>query len=207
MIRLVALSALCAVLATPAWAGDGAEPRPRLVTGGLNLSQPDHGLLPAANATLPLYSTGGFSVGTLAPSVTGEAGDRMVLGGYAAYAFRDFQFSSSLSDTGRDGRSADFSAAYTGGVGGVDGIASVRLGYDWGRAQAFSLNPAQMGNTAFGGYGGGRQSGGDLSLSFSFMHDVTPALSFGGFAAATKSDSDHEKDSGVSFGAGLGYRF
>lgn len=188
------LPIVCVLAALPAWA---EEARPRLVAGGMNLSQPD--------LRTELYSTkGGFSAGAVSDNSAGSSG-RMALGGYAAYAFQDLKLSSSFKGAG-DTSVADFSAAYTGF--GVDSTASFRLGYEWGGSQSFSVNPTQMGLSAFSGAYDPNRSMGDLSMTLSFTHDVTPSFSLGGFASAVRSDEDHSQpENSLRFGAGLGVKF
>ncbi|MBC7905627.1 MAG: hypothetical protein H7Y60_02635 [Rhodospirillaceae bacterium] len=197
MLKRFAFVVSCILVAAPAVAGEAA--RPRLVAGGMDLSQPE--------LRTELFTKGAFSAGAVADSTPTEHGrERMALGGYAAYAFRDLKFSSSLKGDSV-ASSADFSASYLGGVMGVDGIASAKLGYQWGKQQAFSVNPAQAGLSAFSGSYDPSRPVGDLSLTLSFTHDVTPSLSLGGFAAATRKDDDREPESGLRFGAGVGYKF
>lgn len=183
----------CVLAALPAWA---EEARPRLVAGGMNLSQPD--------LRTELYSTkGGFSAGAVSDS-SGSANGRMALGGYAAYAFHDVKLSSSLKSG--DTSVADFSAAYTGF--GVDSTAAFRLGYEWGTPQSFSVNPSQAGLSAFSGAYDPNRTMGDLSMTLSFTHDITPSFSLGGFASAVRSDEEHNQpENSLRFGAGLGVKF
>lgn len=188
------LPTLCLLAALPAWA---EEARPRLVAGGMNLSQSD--------IRLELYSAkNGFSVGATSDGASAERG-RMALGGYAAYAFSDVKLSSSLKG-GADTSVADFSAAYTGF--GPDSTAAFRLGYEWGSTPAFSVNPAQLGLSAFAGAYDPNRSVGDLSMTLSFTHEFTPSLSFGGFASAVRKDDDRSPpENSLRVGAGLGYKF
>lgn len=198
MLKRSALLLSCLLAATPALAGEPA--RPRLVVGGMDLSQPE--------VRTELFSKGAFSAGSVSDGSGGDRGrERMALGGYAAYAFRDLQLSSSLKGDASTSM-ADLGAAYMGGVMGIEGVAALRLGYEWGRPQAFSVNPAQAGLSAFTrGYDPTRPMG-DLSLTLSFTHDVTPSLSLGGFAAANRKDDDRDgSETGLRFGAGLGYKF
>ena len=193
MFKRLALTCLCLLAALPARAG---EERPRLVIGGLNLND---GALHTE-----LYATkGGFSAGTVSDG--GLVPGRMALGGYAAFAFPDVTVSSSLKGDGIS-TMADFSAAYAGF--GPDSVAAFRLGYEMGRAQAFSVNPAQAGLSAFSGAYDPTHSVGDLSLTLSFTHDVTPSLSLGGFAAAGRQEGEHTApENSLRFGAGVGYKF
>lgn len=193
MLKRSLLTVACLLAAQSGWA---EEARPRLVVGGMNLAQPE--------TRTELYAAkNGFSAGAASELATSERG-RMALGGYTAYAFQDFKLSTSLKGAG-DNSVADFSAAYSGFAGST---AAFRLGYEWGNTQAFSVNPAQAGLSAFtGGYDANR-SVGDLSMTLSFTHDVTPSLSFGGFAAATRSKEDERTpENSLRFGAGLGYKF
>ncbi|MCR6632682.1 MAG: hypothetical protein NVV74_23040 [Magnetospirillum sp.] len=153
-----------------------------------------------------LFSRGAFSAGAVSDSTPTDRGqDRLALGGYAAYAFQDVTLYSSLKGDA-DTSAASFSAAYTGF--GVDNVAALRLGYEWGRTQAFSLNPAQAGLSAFAGVTEPGRPVGDLSLTLSFTREVTPSLSFGGFAAAGRNkDEDGTTENSLRFGAGLGYKF
>lgn len=193
MLKRSALVLACLLAAHSAWAG---EARPRLVVGGMNLSQPEL-------RTELFAAKNGFSAGAVSDTSAPERG-RMALGGYTAYAFKDFQLATALK--GGDTSSAEFSAAYTGF--GADSTAAFRFGYEWGNVQSFSVNPAQVGLSAFtSGYDANR-SVGDLSMTLSFTHDVTPSLSFGGFAAASRKDDERTApENSLRFGAGLGYKF
>jgi hypothetical protein len=199
MLIRAALLALCGLAAAPAFAGEA--PRPRLVVGGIDLSQPE--------IRNEMFEAGAFSAGTVSGTASERGGERaMVMGGYAAYAFRDLQFSSSLKGNSSVS-SADFGASYDGTVMGVEGIAAFRLGYEWGAMPlAFSVNPAQSGLSAFGpGYDPTRPTS-DLSLTFSFTHEVTPALSLGGFATAGRQGEEGQQpESSLRFGAGVGLKF
>lgn len=184
---------LCLAAALPAWAEDA---RPRLVAGGMSLTEPE--------LRTELFAKGGFSAGAAAgaENPAGERG-RMALGGYAAYAFNDFKLSSSLKG-GADANSAEFSAAYA-GLGG--GVAALRLGYDWGRSPAFSINPAQAGLSVYSGALNPGRAYGDASVSLSYTQDITPSLSWGGFAAAGRKDDAISTENSVRIGAGLGLKF
>lgn len=193
MFKCLAPTCLCLLAALPAWAGDV---RPRLVVGGMSLNG-------GALHTELYGGKGGFSAGTVSDGAGGQG--RMALGGYAAYAFPDVTVRSSLRGDG-DTTVADFSAAYAGF--GPDSVAAFRLGYELGRAQAFSVNPAQAGLSAFSGAYDPSRSVGDLSLTLSFTHDVTPSLSLGGFAAAGRQEGEHSApENSLRFGAGVGYKF
>lgn len=193
MVTRLLFATVCLFAASSAWA---EEARPRLVAGGMSLS--------GSELRTELYGHKGFSAGAVSDGAGAERG-RMALGGYAAYAFSDVRLSSSLMGD-RDTTIADFSAAYAGF--GPDSVAAFRLGYELGRSQAFSVNPAQAGLSAFsGGYDPSRPVG-DLSLTLSFTHDVTPALSLGGFAAAGRTEEEHSApENSLRFGAGVGYKF
>lgn len=199
MLFRAVLLALCGLAVTPAFAGEVA--RPRLVVGGMNLSQPE--------IRNEMFSAGGFSAGVVSDTATADrGGDRLAVGGYAAYAFSDLQLSSSLKGDA-DMSAADFGASYTGGVLGFEGIAAFRLGYEWGGTpQAFSINPAQIGLSAFNGAYDPTRTLGDLSLTLSFSHDITPGVSLGGFAAASRAGEEGQPaESSLRFGAGLGLKF
>jgi hypothetical protein len=191
--RLVFATA-CLIAASSAVRAE--DERPRLVAGGMTLA--------GSELRTELYGAKGFSAGTVSDGAGVERG-RMALGGYVAYAFQDVRLFSSLRGD-RDSTVADFSAAYAGF--GADSVAAFRLGYELGRAQAFSVNPAQAGLSAFtGGYDPGRPVG-DLSLTLSFTHDVTPSLSLGGFAAASRTEGEQTPpENSLRIGAGVGYKF
>lgn len=193
MFKRTALTVLC-LFAAPAWADDA---RPRLVVGGMSLT-------PSEQQVELFAGKGGFSAGAASDSSASERG-RMALGGYTAYAFQDLKLSSALVGDGSLS-AASFAAAYAGF--GADSVAAFRLGYEWGRAQAFSVNPAQAGLSAYtGGYDPARPLG-DLSMTLSFTHDVTPSLSLGGFAAASRKEDEHSApENSLRFGAGLGVKF
>lgn len=199
MLMRVLAPVLCALAAAPALAGEPA--RPRLVVGGMDLSQPE--------IRNELFSAGNFSAGAVSGS--SAAADRnggLTMGGYAAYAFRDLQFSSSVKGNA-EASAADFGASYVGDVMGVTGIAAFRLGYEWGAMPlAFSVNPAQAGLSAFNGAYDPTRPASDLSLTLSFTHDVTPSLSLGGFAAAGRQEEEGQPvESSLRFGAGVGLKF
>lgn len=198
MLQRFTLVVSCLLVAAPAVAAETV--RPRLVTGGMDLSQPE--------LRTELFATGAFSAGAVADATPTEHGrERMALGGYAAYAFRDLTLSSSLKGDA-SASNADFNLSYLGGIMGVTGIASAKLGYQWGaKQQAFSPNPAQSGLAAFSGGYDMTQPISDLSLTLSFTHDVTPSLSLGGFAAASRKDDTRETEPSLRFGAGVGYKF
>lgn len=198
MIRFVSACCLSLLAAFPAMAGE----RPRLVAGGVDLSQPDTLAGRGNEVRTEVLSLGRFSLGAVSEApAAGAVTERMALGGFAAYSFDDVKLATSLKgDAG--GMGADLSAAYDGSVMGIDGTTAVKLGYEWARPSTFSLNPSQPGYEAY-------RPAGDLSLSLSWTHDVTPSLSFSGFAAATRTRDDDSVgyEPGFRLGAGLGYRF
>jgi hypothetical protein len=193
-MRLIAAFCVLALAAAPAFAGE----RPRLVGGGTDLLRADFSRgAGAGSSQVELYGTDNFSAG----AVTGP--ERMSLGGYASYLFNDMRLTTSLKGD-EAGRSAHFDASYSSVFFGIDGTAAFRIGYEWGGESGFSPNPAQMGVNVFDGL----RPGSDLSLSLSLTHDVTPAFSLGGFAAASQGDSDaFRTPSEFTLGAGLGLKF
>lgn len=199
MQKLIAILALGGLLASPAIAGE--IKKPRLVAGGMNLSQ--------SAEQAELFNSGDFSAGAIAdaPLSSDKAPDRMVMGGYAAYAFRDLQISSSLKGDSL-GSIADFGASYHGEVLGVNGVTSLRLGYEWNKPLAFSPNATQLGMSAYSEGNDPTRSAADMSLTLSFTHDITPSFSLGGFAAATRTDEEGQQPANdLRFGAGLGLKF
>ena len=184
-------AALCLLVAAPAFAGEVAGPS-HLTVGGYDLGM--------AERRSEVLEDGGLSLG----AVTATPG-RLASGGYLAYALRDYTLSSSLAgDTA--GNSAGLSAAYSGSLLGAQGIAALRLGYDWTRPVPFSPNASQPGSSLLDV----PRSGPSLSLSWS--HDVTPGLSLGGFATAGRlqpngpvAPFDDSPDFRV--GAGFGVKF
>lgn len=193
-LALVAFSLLMA--ASPV----SAQERVRLTPGGFSLAQPDLPQPGAAEVRTELFRRGGVSLGALSDSAPSDTGaDRLALGGYAAYGFSDYRLSSSLKGDG-DRVAADLSAAYR---SPMDGTAAVTLGYERARPSAFSLNPSQR---DLAGYEGYRPSG-DLSVSLSWSHDVTPGLTLGGSAGAVRGGEDGEGGPGFRLGAGVGYKF
>jgi|GEM_PF-2862150 hypothetical protein len=199
MLMRAVLLVLCGLASAPAFAGEAA--RPRLVVGGMDLSHPE--------IRNEMFAAGDFSAGSVSGmSVMPDRNGGLIMGGYAAYAFHDLQFSSSLKGNSSVS-AADFGASYDGGILGLEGIAAFRLGYEWGALpQAFSVNPAQAGLSDLDGIYDPTRPVSDLSLTFSFTHDVTPALSLGGFAAAGRQGEDgQEPESSLRFGAGVGVKF
>lgn len=203
MIRFVALLPLCLLAAAPACAGDAG--RPRLVPGSGSLSLPSFGNDDRAE----FLSSGGFSLGALSAPLggagaagTGGGGDGLAVGGYATYGTDWLRLSSSLRG-GQGTGAADLTASQQVAPWGVEGVAAINLGYQWTQVGSFSLNPAQLGVSS-----GNLGQANDLSLSLSFTHDLTPAFSMGGFAAASRGeDSDSQNNAGLHFGAGLELKF
>lgn len=176
--------------AVPAAAAD----RPRLVLGGLG-----------NEVRTDLHTLGAARIGAVAEATSAmmlSGRDRLALGGYVAYDLNDYRFTSSLRG-GEGSMTADLSASTATPVLGVAGVTQLRLGADWTRPQAFSLNASQPALAGFDGYG----PSGDLSLSLSWTRDITPGLSLGGVAAATRPLSTVSETGGFVLGAGLGYRF
>lgn len=191
-MKAFAVLGLVMLAACPAFAGD----KPRLVTGSVAPGQP---VLAAPDNRAELFATGGFSLGAVSGAAGGDPAPRM--GGYAAYSLDAMRLSSSIRGDG-GGAMADVSAAYAGGVMGIDGTAALTLGLERARPLAFSPNPMQTGLI-----GAETRPTEDLSLSLSFTHALSPAMSLGGFAAATRSEEDDTVHSGFRLGAGLGVKF
>lgn len=192
-MKAFAVIGLVMLAAFPAFAGD----KPRLVTGSLAAGQPP---LAATELRAEMFSTGGFSLGAVT-SQTATPSEPPRLGGYAAYSFDAMRLSSSIKGDGT-GTGADLTASYAGPVMGMDATAALTLGYERARPLAFSPNPMQTGLI-----GAETRPSDDLSVSLSFTHSVSPAMSLGGFAAATRSDEDESSHSGFKLGAGLGVKF
>ncbi len=190
MARALIFPILCLALAVagaPARAGE-AGAAPQLVVGRADLGMTDQ--------QIPLYGSNSLSVGTLA---TRPGNDRLALGGYVDYAVTDFRLSSSWrnADTGM---AANLAAIYSGPLVGQNDSAALKLGYDWGHA--FSPNANQPGITAV------EPLQPSLSLTLSWRHDVTPAVSLDGFAAASRSSTPEDLNQpDIHVGAGLGVKF
>ena len=165
-------------------------------------------------AQSPMLTHGGFSLGTVVETTppistlglpfASERG-ALAVGGDVAYGRGDMRLSSSLRSDGSAAK-ADISAAYSGILLGTGNIAALRLGAARTRPQEFSLNPQQPGMAYTDPYG----SSGDLNLSLSLMHQVTPTLSVGGTAGASRpswAESSSGSSPGFMLGAGMGYRF
>ncbi|CAA7612821.1 hypothetical protein [Magnetospirillum sp. UT-4] len=196
MRTLVAVALLLAA-AAPAFAGEPG--RSRLVAGGIDP------LDTAGGTRAELLTAGPFSFGAQSDATAGH----MALGGFVAYAVQDTLSLSSSLMSAPSGQaytaSADIVAAYSGGLLGLDGTTALRLGYDWattGGTFSPNLQHSVLGDAGY------HPAAGDLSLSLSFTHPVTPSLSLGGFAAASRAE--YESGAGESdfrLGAGLGVRF
>jgi hypothetical protein len=209
MVRRLYILMLATLLAAPAAA---AEQRPRLVQGGADLFQGERLRLAGGEVRTEVLSKGALSVGAVVDAgQTASPGiglpfdggrDRLALGGYVGYAFRGTYLSSSLKNSGTT-TSADLSAAYAGGLLGLDGVTSLKLGADWTRPSSFSPNPSQANPASLDA----SRLGGDVNLSVSLMHDVTPSFSLGGVAAASRPTTPDAPPAGFMLGAGVGYRF
>ncbi|BAE49387.1 hypothetical protein amb0583 [Paramagnetospirillum magneticum AMB-1] len=213
-------SALFTVLALPLWAAGAADsaelsPAARLVPGGgaVRAEAPAFGL---GETRLPLISAGKLSAGALSgptsslsghPLAFGLPGSQLAVGGYVAFGGSGAQLSSSLRSDGAT-RAAEMAASWGGGVLGNDSRAALSLGVsstDWSRISPNSQHPAL---TLADPYRGGARGGGsDINMSLSLIHQVSPSFSVGGMAGANRSNSAESAGSGVTLGAGLGYRF
>lgn len=202
MKALVASALSLLLLATPAWAGEGA--RVRLVPGG-NVN----GLtLPGADSKAPVYVNGGFSVGAMSVPLgsigLGQDSDHSV-GGYASYSADWLRLTSTLRNNG-GAAIADLSASRTlDSLGLSSSTAALTLGRQWTAPAGYSFTPGQPASLS----GGDDSHLADWSLSLSFTHDVTPFLSLGGFAAATHGEDGDSGANGsdLRLGAGLGLKF
>jgi len=203
---------LFAILALPLWAvgtADSAElsPAARLVPGGgaARIESPAFGL---GETRIPLASSGKVSAGALSGSSSGLSGSPLALGlpgsplavgGYVAYGSANAQLSSSLRSDGISS-GANVAASWAGGALGADSRASLSLGInhtDWGRFSPNSQYQAMSG----GPYGN------DINMSLSLTHQVSPSFSVGGMAGANRASGAEPPGTGLSVGAGLGYRF
>ncbi|KIL97319.1 hypothetical protein CCC_00380 [Paramagnetospirillum magnetotacticum MS-1] len=207
-----ARSALFAILALPLWAvgsADSAElsPTARLVPGGggARAETPVFGL---GETQLPLASSGKLSVGTLSgpsaglsghPLAFGLPGSPLAVGGYVAYGGASSQLSSSLRSDGLS-RGANLAASWGGGVLGNDSRAALALG-----VSRISPNTQQPSLTLADPYRAG--TGTEINMSLSLIHQVSPSFSVGGMAGANRSNGTESSGTGLSLGAGLGYRF
>jgi hypothetical protein len=203
MLFRVALAALALLAALPAAAAD----RPRLVLGTLDGGQPGFLRMDGGALHGDLYTRGATRFGALAESssaMSAPGRDHLTLGGYVTYDLNEYRFGSSLKG-GEGAMAAELTAMTAAPLMGLMGNTQLRLGADWTRPQSFSLNAAQPGLAGYDGY----QPGGDLSLSLSWTRDVTPSLSLGGVAAATRpiTTDTEQQHGGFLLGAGVGYRF
>ena len=216
----LARSVLFAILALPLWAASAADsaelsPAARLVPGGsaIRSEAPAFGL---GETRLPLASSGKLSAGALSgPSTSlagstlafGIPGSPLAVGGYVAYGSSAAQLSSSLRSNGASS-GANLSASWSGGVLGADSKASVSLGVnrtDWSRISPNSQHPAM---TLADPYRGSPNGGGsDINMSLSLIHQVSPSFSVGGMAGANRASGSEQPGTGLTLGAGLGYRF
>ncbi len=219
MIRAHTMLALLLVspfLATaPALAADmGGN---ALVPGGASAARADNIRTGIGESRTQLFTAGGVSFGTLSDSAPSPSTlalpfasgrGNLAVGGYVTYGLSDTRLSSSLRGDGAT-MAADISASYAGSLLGYDGIAALRLGTAWIRqAQGFSPNPLQPGTAFADPYRGGGSGIGDVNLSFSLMHQVTPSFNFSGVAEAVRpSGADPNAAPGFMLGAGMGYRF
>lgn len=212
-------STLFAVLALPLWAAGAADsaelsPAARLVPGGgaARAEAPAFGL---GETRLPLASSGKLSVGTVSgpsaglsghPLAFGLPGSPLAVGGYIAYGGANAQLSSSLRSDGAS-RGANLSASWGGGVLGADSRASLSLGInrtEWGSISPNSQHPAL---TLADPYRGGPNGGNEINMSLSLIHQVSPSFSVGGMAGANRTSGAEQPGTGLTLGAGLGYRF
>ena len=200
---------LVPLLAAPVMAADMGN---RLVAGGASGVAGEPLRAGMGDLRSPILTLGGFSLGAVAdavPSISAlglpfaSSRGALAVGGYVAYGMGDLRLSSSLRGDGASTR-ADVTAAYAGTVLGTGNVASLQLGAAVAKPQGFSLNPLQPGLVLSDPY----RSSSDLSLSLSLMHQVTPALSFGGTAGANHPNwSESASSPGFMLGAGMGYRF
>jgi hypothetical protein len=189
------------------------ESNSRLVPGGAPALRAAR-----AETRVPLYTSGGYSVGIVAESARGATaipvpGGRgaLAVGGYVSSTLgADTRLTSSLRSDGAR-MSADFSAAYSGGLLGPDSTAAFSLGASWGhQPSGFSLNPAQPLSLSVPSIDLSQPRSADINVGVSLTHQVTPALSLGGLAEATRptgSESGVGTNPGILVGAGMGYRF
>ncbi|MDO8605361.1 MAG: hypothetical protein Q7R40_02385 [Phaeospirillum sp.] len=200
---------LLPLLAAPVMAADMGN---RLVAGGASGVGGESPRVGMGDLHSPVLTLGGFSLGSVidaVPSIStlglpfASSRGGLAVGGYVSYGRGDLRLSSSLRGDGAMAR-ADVTAAYAGAVLGVGNVASLQLGAAVARSQGFSVNPLQPGLALSDSHRGSD----DLNLSFSLMHQVTPALSFGGTAGANQPNwSESVSSPGFMLGAGMGYRF
>ncbi|WP_096703978.1 hypothetical protein [Magnetospirillum sp. 15-1] len=213
-----ARSVLFSILALPLWAAgpaDSAElsPAARLVPGGgaARAEAPAFGL---GESRLPLMSSGKLSAGAVSgpsaglsgsPLAFGLPGSPLAVGGYVAYGGANVQLSSSLRSDGASS-GANLAASWAGGALGTDSRASLSLGVnrtDWGYISPNSQHPAL---TLADPYRTG-PNGNEINMSLSLIHQVSPSFSVGGMAGANRASGTDQPGTGLTLGAGLGYRF
>ncbi|EME68389.1 hypothetical protein H261_18557 [Paramagnetospirillum caucaseum] len=207
-------SLLPAVLALPLWAAGAADsaelsPAARLVPGGgaVRAESPAFGL---GESRLPLASSGKLSAGALSgpsaglsghPLALGLPGSPLAVGGYVAYGGATSRLSSSLRSDGVSS-GANIAASWGGGVLGGDSWASLSLGVNRTDLSRISPNSQHPALTLADPYGGSH-----INMSLSLIHQVSPSFSVGGMAGANRTGHDELPGSGLTLGAGLGYRF
>ncbi|CUW37306.1 conserved exported protein of unknown function [Magnetospirillum sp. XM-1] len=202
---------LSAVLALPLWAAgvaDSAElsPTARLVPGGGAVPS-DAPAVSLGETRLPLVSAGKLSAGAVsAPSRSplpfGQPGSPLAVGGYVAYGNGPAQLSSSLRSDGTTS-GANVSASW-----GNDSRAALSLGVnrtDWSRISPNSQHPALTLADPYRSIPNG--GGSEVNMSLSLTHQVSPSFSVGGMAGANRTGGSESPGTGLSVGAGLGYRF
>ncbi|MBI3445850.1 MAG: hypothetical protein HY055_10950 [Magnetospirillum sp.] len=203
--RLV-LSTLIALPLLAAGGADSAELNApsRLVPGGIG-TRPDMTGTGFGETRIPLTSTGNFSLGAVSDNTRANAlpfatpRGALAVGGYVAYGIGAARLSSSLKSDGAN-RSADLSATYGGALLGTDSVAAFSLGVRRADNTSFSPNAQQLGASFTDPY----HPASDINMSLSLIHQVSPAFSVGGVAAASRPSAS---ESGLMLGAGLGYRF
>ncbi len=195
---LVAL--LCLLSPAPAVAAGRPAVESDLVVGRTDWSQPAY----FAERRQKLFSAQGLSIGTVTPADQGDGTDKLALGGYIAYMIDDYTLSSAWR--GSDfGSLTEFSASYNGPLLGYGGVTALKLGYGSDRPSTLGLDHVQSG---LGGFHGIEPYGPRVSLALSWTHDITPGMSLGGFAAASRDNMPSgDSQSDFRIGAGLGIRF
>lgn len=206
---------LSTVLVLPLWAAGAADSAelsttPRLVPGG-GAVRADAPAFTPGETRLPLVSAGKLSAGAVSAPSTGPGGSPLpfgipgaplAVGGYVAYGGSTAQLSSSLRSDGNTS-GAQVSASW-----GNDSKAAVSLGVnrsDWGRISPNSQHPTLSLADPYRGVPNG--GGSDVNMSLSLTHQVSPSFSVGGVAGANRASGTDTPGTGLSVGAGLGYRF
>ncbi|ARJ64824.1 hypothetical protein WV31_03595 [Magnetospirillum sp. ME-1] len=206
---------LAAVLVLPLWAAGAADsaelsPGPRLVPGG-GAARAGTPAFSPGETRLPLVSAGNLSAGAVSAPSTGLNGSPLpfgipgaplAVGGYVAYGNGSSQLSSSLRSDGVTS-GANVSASW-----GNDSKAELSLGVnrsDWGRISPNSQHPTLSLADPYRGTPNGGVS--DVNMSLSLTHQVSPSFSVGGMAGANRVSGTESAGTGLSVGAGLGYRF